>query len=41
MAAVDMHHAMQTTMGIDHPLTQRAYSLVMDLAPAELKKSDG
>ncbi len=37
MAALDMHHAMQTTMGDDHPLTQRAFALVMTLAPDELK----
>ena len=37
MAAVDMHHAMRTTMGEDHPLTQRALTLVMELAPTELK----
>jgi hypothetical protein len=37
LAAVDMHHAMRTTMGEDHPLTQRALTLVMELAPDELK----
>lgn len=37
LAAVDMHHAMRTTMGEDHPLTQRALALVMELAPDELK----
>lgn len=37
MAALDMHHAMQISMGEDHPLTQRAFALVMELAPAELK----
>jgi hypothetical protein len=37
MAALDMHHSMQITMGLDHPLTQRAFALVMELAPAELK----
>jgi len=36
-AAVEMHHAMSTTMGTDHPLTQRALTLVMELAPDELK----
>lgn len=37
MSALDMHHAMLTTMGEDHPLTQRAFALVMELAPSELK----
>lgn len=37
MAAVEMHHAMHATLGDDHPLTQRAFTLVMELAPTELK----
>lgn len=37
MVALDMHHSMRTTMGEDHPLTQRAFTLVMELAPDELK----
>ena len=36
-AELDMHHAMRTTMGEDHPLTQRALTLVIALAPDELK----
>lgn len=37
MSALDRHHAMSATLGKDHPLTQRAFTLVMELAPAELK----
>lgn len=37
MVALEMHHSMQITMGLHHPLTQRAFTLVMDLAPTELK----
>ena len=36
MAAVDRHQAMRATLGDDHPLTQRALTLVMDLAPEKL-----
>lgn len=37
MTALDLHHSVQITMGLDHPLTKRAFALVMELAPAELK----
>ena len=37
IAAVDRHEAMQTTLGDDHPLTQRALALAMEFAPQELK----
>ncbi|MCF8168115.1 MAG: hypothetical protein K9K38_19680 [Rhodoferax sp.] len=37
MAAFDRHQAMRATLGNDHPLTQRALTLVMDLAPEKLK----
>ena len=36
MAALDRHHAMSKTLGVDHELTQRALALVMALAPPEL-----
>lgn len=35
--AVDRMMAMRATYGEDHPLTQRAYALVMELAPPALK----
>jgi len=35
--AIDRLLSMRATMGQDHPLTQRAFALVMELAPAELK----
>lgn len=35
--AVDRLMAMRATLGEDHPLTQRALTLVMELAPTELK----
>jgi hypothetical protein len=37
MAAIDRHQAMRATLGLDHPLTQRALTLVMELAPDKLK----
>ena len=37
MAAVDRHQAMRATLGEDHPLTQRALTLVMELASPELQ----
>lgn len=37
LAAVERHEAMQATLGEDHPLTQRAFALVWELAPHELK----
>ena len=36
-AAVDRHHAMRATLGPDHPLTMRAFTLVVELAPKELQ----
>ena len=36
MAAVDRHQAMRATLGDDHPLTQRALTLVIALAPEKL-----
>jgi len=35
--AVDRLMAMRATLGTDHPLTQRALTLVMELAPPELQ----
>jgi len=36
--AVDRHHIMSLTLGADHALTQRALTLVMELAPKDLQK---
>ena len=36
-AAIDRLMAMRATLGEDHPLTQRAFTLVMELATPELK----
>jgi hypothetical protein len=35
-AAIERHHAMRQTLGREHPLTQRAFTLVLSLAPPEV-----
>ncbi len=36
MAALERHAAMRQTLGREHPLTQRAFTLVLHLAPPEV-----
>ena len=36
MAALERHHAMRQTLGREHELTQRAFTLVLHLAPPEV-----